>query len=360
MTCHLVYTVPLKGYAGRASHRICRFLQKSGLPVSFFGSRKNPDMDWWPKQSPFENTKHIFHGLSSHMPTLLYSFNEQLRCRFKSDDIFLGHPYFPFRSGEQGVTELSLGQSVRPRVFGLISPLHCDTDIETIHINKAYLDAIDRLLPRADILFGIMGQYWWDLWPASPFAHWIPKMVRLDMAIDTKHFPRVKTGFNPPGKRRFLYIGKNDPMKGVDFLSRLFSREDGFSCGWIGRGSEIAGVSRISTVRPLTGEFMKKIARDFDFFVSPSRADPNPTTILESMAWGFPVVCTPQSGYYETEYMRNIFRDDEDRSVEVLRDLQYADEAELMNIADKARETVERQYTWERFVGTIRKKLDIT
>lgn len=251
------------------------------------------------------------------------------------------------------MTELSLRQSVRPRVFALISPLHCDVTIETNHINKAYLDAVDRLLPDVDILFAIMGQYWWDQWPDSPYAHWIPKMIRLDLAVDTAYFPRVKTRFNPPGKRGVLYIGRNDPMKGTAFLSRLLNHLPGVRCGWIGHGPEIDGVPRLSTARPLTPDFMRRIAEDFDIFISPSVADPNPTTILESMAWGFPVVCTPQSGYYETSYMRNIYHDDLTRSVAVLQHLQYADESELMMMADEARDVVERQYTWDRFVGTV-------
>ena len=360
MVCHLVYAVPAKGYVGKLSYRISRSLQQLGLPVSFFGSRNNPNTDWWPKRSPFENTKHIFQGLSSRIPTLLYNLNEQIHCRFESDDIFLGHPYFPFQNGGQGVTELSLEQSARPKVFGLISPLHCNTDIETVHINKSYLEAIDKLLPQSDILFAIMGQYWWDQWPSSSFAHWMPKMVRLDMAIDTKYFPRVKKRFNRPGSRGYLYIGKNDPMKGVGFLSTLSERFGDTRFGWIGSGAEIPGVPRVSTARALTGEFMSKIAEEYDFFISPSQADPNPTTILESMSWGFPVVCTPQSGYYETAYMRNIFYDDEDRSIEVLRELQYADESKLTRMADEARDVVEQQYTWNRFVDTICNGLNIT
>jgi glycosyltransferase involved in cell wall biosynthesis len=179
------------------------------------------------------------------------------------------------------------------------------------------------------------------------------------MAIDVKYFPCIKTNFNPPGKRGFLYIGHSNSRKGTDFLSALKRSLTDYRFGWIGNGLEIRGVYRISKGRPLTPDFMRKIAVDFDFFISPSRADPNPTTILESMAWGFPVVCTPQSGYYETDYRRNIFWNDLERSAEVLKELQFTDEQQIEMMAEKAREIVDKEYTWDRFVGIIYQYLGI-
>jgi len=359
MKCHFVYAVPRQKLKEKLLHRFCRKLQQFGVPISPFGDRSRPNVSLWPIKSPFENTKHIFHGLSSLMPTLLYDISEKVRCRFSSDDIFLGHPSFPYRPGGKGVTELSLEQSSRPKVVALISPLHCDVNIQTNHINRPYLEEVGRLLEHADILFAIMGQYWWDQWPSSPFAHWIPKMVRLDMAIDTVYFPRVKNRFNPPGKRGYLYIGRNDLMKGTKFLSELLRSLGNFRCGWIGSGSNIPGIPRLSMPRALTPEFMRRIAEDFDFFITTGIADPNPTTILESMSWGFPVICTPQSGYYACSYRQNVYHDDIPKSLKVLKELQFAEESKLMQIADQARLAVEKKYTWDNFVSTILKSFEV-
>jgi glycosyltransferase involved in cell wall biosynthesis len=98
---------------------------------------------------------------------------------------------------------------------------------------------------------------------------------------------------------------------------------------------------------------MRQMAERFDFFITTGIADPNPTTILESMAWGFPVICTPQSGYYATSYMQNVFHDNFTESLNLLRELQFADENELVRMADEARLIVEGEYTWEKFVSTI-------
>jgi len=362
MKCHFVYSVPIIGYShfARAERKIRALLNDMGIPIGLLSNRqpKTDDFKFWPVRSPYENTRNIYEALSKKMPTLLYHLTERVHCRFEPDDIFLGHPYFPHSDGRYGVTELAFKEKRRPNKLALITPLHCDVKIKTDHINKEFLDDVDKLLPSADILFAIMGEYWWDKWDSSPYAHWKSKMTRLDMAVDTQRYPRIKTSFNKAGKRGYLYIGDSrDPRKGIHFLSQIMSQLKDYPKGWIGPGPDIPNVTRISDLRQLTPDYMKEIAKKYDFFVSPSIADPNPTTILESMAWGFPVVCTPQSGYYETDYRKNIYLNDINKSVGILEQLQYEDETKLLSFAEKARKTVESEYTWDRFTNTIIEKL---
>lgn len=352
--CHLVYAVPNTGSKVR---RLCRksldLLQRTALPISAIGNRQNVRTGSWPESYPSVVTARLYSELSVRMPTLLYDLREQVRAKFETGDIFLGHPRFPYSSGVKGVTELSVGQEPRPQVVALISPLHCNIEVNTKHINKAYLDAIEQLLPKADMLFAIMGPYWWDQWDSSPYAHWKPKMIRLDLAVEVRRFPRVKKRFNAPGKRGYLYIGRNDPMKGIEFLSTLLTEVGEYPRGWIGPGPEIPGVPRISTPRLLTPKLMNHVAERFDFFITTGLADPNPTTVLESMAWGFPVICTPQSGYYATSYRCNVYHEDLSSSVQTLRELQFCDETKLIEMADEARRVVEADHNWQKFVSKV-------
>jgi len=336
-------------------------LQDNGLPVGLLSNRQptRKVLETWPVKSPYENTRNLYLALSRIAPTLLYHFSERVHCPFSTDDIFIGHPFFPHSRQGYGVTEMAVGSKIHPRKLGLISPLHCDISISGDHINREYLDDIDKLMPDVDVLFAIMGEYWWDKWDSSPYAHWKPKMVRLDMAVDIHRYPRVKKRFNKPGQRGYLYIGVNEPRKGPDYLSQLMEQVGDYPRGWIGDGPEIPNVPRVSTARSLTPRFMAEVARKYDFFISPSRADPNPTTILESMAWGFLVVCTPQSGYYETGYRFNIYWDDIDRSLDVLSQLQYTSESDLIRMADEARNAVETNYTWEKFTSKVIHYLDL-
>jgi len=361
MRCHFVYAVPFRNQSliQRINRRIRLVLNEGSIPVGLITNRQpdEKEIDQWPGQSPFSNTKNIYKALSRVYPTQLYTLKERVKIRFNSDDIFLGHPFFPYQPNGIGVTEFAVSSKVKPKVLAIITPLHCDINIKTTHINKAFLDHVNSLMSHVDVLFAIMGQYWWDQWDQSPYAYWKSKMVRLDMAVDVKYYPLIKKQFNKPGKRKFLYIGKNDPMKGVDFLSKLAFELKDCEFGWIGVGEDIPGVKRISGPRQLDPEYMSKVAEDYDFFISPSLADPNPTTILESMAWGFPVICTPQSGYYETEYIRNIYRNDFNKSVNILKSLQDINEIELIKRSKLARRVVENNYNWGRFTETILKHI---
>ena len=359
MKCHFVYSVPENSYQNlfaRIGRKIRIKLNNYGVPVGLVSNRQPTETDFntWPVHSPFENTRNIYSALSRRIPTLLYHLTERIHCKFQPNDIFIGHPFFPHAKNGYGVTEFALREKVRPKKIALISPLHCDVKIETTHINKDFLDDIDQLMPYADILFAIMGEYWWDQWDLSPYSHWKPKMVRLDMAVDSQRYPRIKKTFNPAGKRGYLYIGNSsDPRKGTNFLSELMEKSGDVPKGWIGSGPDIPNMPRIATFCSLSPEYMSEIALKYDFCISPAKADPNPTTILESMAWGFPVICTPQSGYYETSYRRNIFLNDIQKSLSVLNDLQYADETMLFAMADAWRAVVENNYTWDKFTSSI-------
>jgi glycosyltransferase involved in cell wall biosynthesis len=198
-----------------------------------------------------------------------------------------------------------------------------------------------------------MGPYWYDTLENSAFASWKSKIVRLDMAVDATLFPRLKKRFNPPGQRGFLYIGSNRPEKGCDVLSRTMGHMPESRCGWIGGGADIPGVHRLSSDRELTEDYMSGVAEDFDIFVNTSVSDANPTTILEAMAWGFPVACTPQSGYYKMPSLVPLSTSDVEGNARALQRLQYAEEAELRSLADANRRLIETTYTWERFCSTV-------
>jgi len=358
MKLHLVYAIPRvgkKNFIQKALRRLRLILSEQVYSTYLLGKRRYEERDFteWPVQSPFENTRNIYLALNKIWPTYLYHLTQKSKIKFDSDDIFLGHPYFPIDKFRSGVTEKALGVNNRPKITALITPLHCNLTIDTGHINLAFLNHVDKLVVNCDILFAIMGEYWWDQWANSKFAHWQSKMVRLDMAVDIEKYPRVKKAFNPKGKRRYLFIGRNDPMKGTDFLSELALSLPQFEFGWIGSGSEIKGVKRLYSFVQLTPELMRTIANEYDFFISPSLADPNPTTILEAMAWGFPVLSTPESGYYESSVIKNIFSNDLEKSKEVLIRYQFLEEGELMYTSECARSFVGSHHSWDKLTATI-------
>ncbi len=359
---HFVYSVPEinKSFYIRVLSRINKYLSKIGLGLPLiFNKRNKINTADWPLRSPFTITKNVYEELLKKEKTRLYHLHEKTKINFSNNDIFIGHPYFPYTSNEKGVTENALSNKVKPEQIALLTPLHCNIRINTKHINKKYLDHIDSMLTNIDILFGIMGQYWWDQWDYSPYSNWKSKMVRLDMAIDTSKYERVKFKFNKKSQRKFLFIGINDPTKGISFLSKIASHYDYGTFGWIGSGSEIENVYKESEHRNLDLNFMKKIAKKYDFIISPSLGDANPTTILEGMSWGFPIICTPQSGYYQTSYRFNIEHSNIKKTINTLNELQNLSGQDLISISNKARKDVESNYTWKKFTSRIIDNLNI-
>lgn len=336
-------------YAGRSDRdrygvamgRLKRIAQRAGIPVSLVGSRTAPRMEGWMQRSPLSITANVFPMLQSRAKTLLYDWTEEIRISGGSEEILFGHPY------PEDVRKV-WNRACRDERFALrvaMFPLS-----HRMAEENAWFDPYYR---HVDGLLGIMGPYWFDTWDESPFAHWKDKITRVDMAIDASRFPRVKKRFNPPGKRTFFYLGRSAAMKGTHLLSILFGLARQHRCLVIGSGPPV----RNTEFRPwkfLDLSYMNRLALECDFFVTLGVSDPNPTTILECMAWGFPVCCTPQTGYYGMPEIIPMSITDMRHNLQKLDELQYAPEERLLDLADKARRLVETRFTWERFNRTVR------
>ena len=172
------------------------------------------------------------------------------------------------------------------------------------------------------------------------------------MAIDLPAFPRVKTRFNPPGKRRFLYIGWAGAQKGTHLLSILFGLGTTHRLVAIGPATPVANLECRPRVR-FTLPYLQRLAEECDFLLVPGVSDANPTVVLEAMAWGFPVACTPQSGYYDIPEILPLSITDMRHNVAMLDRLQEADERELLARADAARGLVAARYTWDHFTTKL-------
>jgi glycosyltransferase involved in cell wall biosynthesis len=295
-----------------------------------------------PLRAPYSITEQLLRYLKRRCPTKLYEIRERGELVMQKDDILLGHPW----PDPGTVVQETLRTERRGRCRAMILPLH--------HAMESSNSYVTPLIERADIIFGIMGPYWYDTLEQSFLAPAKGKLVRVDMAIDVNEYPWLRQGFNPPGRRGYLYIGSGRPEKGLKILNETMGRLSEFPSGYVGGGPELTHMRCIApTFVDLTPEFMGALARSYDFFVNTSVSDANPTTILEAMAWGFPVACTPQSGYYRMPSIVTLSCSDIEGNVRKLRELQYAPEDNLMQLARTNRQLVEKQYTWERFGGTV-------
>ena len=102
----------------------------------------------------------------------------------------------------------------------------------------------------------------------------------------------------------------------------------------------------------------QKVVDECDIFVNPSNSDANPTTLLESMAWGTIITCTKQSGYWKDPLFTNIDLQDLPGSVATIRQLLETSDEKLMERAAAGRKAIETRYTWDRFCNTIWNELE--
>ena len=339
---HFVYaSTPGTGALARLRGRASRLAQTVGVSIPYAGDRDRLDTSRWPAHAPLSITHHVLRALRELDHVRFYDWKERVAIRHGPEDVLLGHP-FPddmSRAFNRGCLE----GGFKCRVA--LTPLHYGL--------PQYCEAIARPLDACDHILGITGRYWFDTWNQGPFARWTPKITHLDMAIEVERFPRVKRFFNPPGRRAFLFIGNGEPYKGAHLLSQLFGLAAGkHRCVWIGADRELPNLDRRPPQR-LRGEVMERLAQECDVFLTMGISDANPTTILESMAWGFPVACTPQSGYYNMSEIRELSTTDMALNLEVLDYYQNANEEELRAQADRGRSLVETAFTFERYTRTV-------
>lgn len=217
----------------------------------------------------------------------------------------------------------------------------------------------DRSVRTADLFLAITGRYWFDTVHDSAFAHWRPKMIHVDLAVDRADFPPIKRRFNGAGRRRFLYIGHASRMKNLSYLGKIACSLEEHGISWIGAGRAIDGLLTLGE-RDFRDESARRLVADHDFLISPASADANPVTILEAMAWGIIPICTPQSGYVGQEGIINIPLDDVAKTVMILNRLQYAPEEELERRQQKNWEALERHFNWDRFATQIMEAIEST
>ncbi len=338
---HFVYAVPTsQSLAGRVRQRSILAAQRAGVPVSYVGARTRVRTDRWPNRAPASITAHVYRALADRTKTRLYDVREHVAIRGGADDVLLGH----YLAGDESGVWQRACRDGRFAVRIAMNPLH--------HQMAEVCAELDPYVPLVDRVFGVMGPYWYDTWRSSALGHWFPKIVPFDMAIDLAAFPRLKTRFNPPGKRRFLYIGWAGAQKGTHLLSILFGLAKSQRLVAVGPAGPLPNLEcrpRVLFTRP----YLEHLADECDFLLVPGVSDANPTVVLEAMAWGFPVACTPQSGYYAMPEVLPLSVTNMAHNAGVLEMLQEADEDDLRARADAARALVETHYTWQRFTARL-------
>lgn len=338
-TVHFVYALPrLRNTLGAIIQKASRKLFHRQMKHGQIGEYKWPR----PLRAPQSITYNVAKLLGRKFNVRLYDLTERIKIRPADGDILLGHMW-PDR-------ESIMWQSLEDASFSaryLIGPYN--NDANQIGWMRTAVEVCDKF-------FAICGDYWVDHLSSSPFCDLSSKIVHLNMAVNANEYPVVKQRFSKPGERRFLYIGRIGSYgdeKGVHLLEEFAASIPNFQGGYICGGGVIKGWRKICDPTNLTAEFMREIAGDYDFFINMSRADAQATTVLEAMCWGFPVLCTNQTGYSRDERLLYLSLDDMSANIEMIKAVQFMPEEELREIALANRKQAEMKYNWRNFESRL-------
>ncbi len=311
--------------------------------------RRGDHITWKiPKRHPASASFNLIKEFRRRGPLKFYDLWEKGECDIKPGDKFIALPVHVYdgRTWDdpsiQRVTTRTLEKY--PDLDATIIMPYCHDELYT----RSIRGLLERYHPKAVLL---SGEIWTRDWDKSPIKNLVSDILRVNMGIDPNEYPRLKTSFNPKGKRKYLYIGQTAWYKNTKQLEEIAKAMPQFEFGYISQGN-IEGWKKIASWADLTTEFMAQVTAEYDFFINTSTADPSPATILEQMCFGLPVACTPESSY---EYDSIVRLDVKDIAFNVrqLEAMQYQSEEDLIRIADTNRELAIKNHNWEEISADI-------
>ena len=210
----------------------------------------------------------------------------------------------------------------------------------------------NKIIEQCDRYLAITGNAWMKCLKDSPFQHWGPKIVHVDLAVDRADFPTIKKNFNPAGKRRFLYIGHTAWCKNISFLEKLAEEIPKINFAWMGGNQSLKNIKGLGKF-DFSEQEAKNLIQEYDFLITVGSADANPTTILEAMAWGLIPVCSVQSGYEGFSGIQNISIDLIEDAVATIEKLQSVSEEQLKLWQHENMDCLDNHFNWSRFCSQV-------
>jgi hypothetical protein len=275
---------------------------------------------------------HLALHLRRHYPVVVHNWDAAYRIEPEPGDVLLGHAH----PAPLSVFRRSMRHTAWRRVI-LMQPFN--------H-SLAQLAWLQPMVERCDWFLAITGDYWITTLASSAFASWKPKMIRLDLAVDTRHFPLLKTSYAPPGRRSFLYVGGRGAGKNTGYLQALAQAygAERFATA----GARIPGLHCHGQL-DFAQASAQALLRGHDCLLMTSDADANPTTLLEAMAWGLVPMATQRCGYLDEPGIAALPLANVAAGCAALRTLDWLPDAELKRRASFNRQRVQQHYHWERF-----------
>lgn len=305
-----------------------------------------------PLNSPYTIYWYVGNYLRSNAATIGYDFEyveltDTTPHTFRPDDIVIGHTWW-----DGGFINNALNADIKAKF--ILQPYSAHM------VSPGDVGMVLELFNKADHLFLITGEYWYDNMTNTPYAALQAKATRLDMAIDIRAHPYLKTKFNPVGKRAVCVIGNDTPTKGYRNVAELAIKA-GFRLGHFGNAHDATfeGVPCMTLHGGylFTPDVIAGICSQYDALVCLPVADANPTVLLEAAAWGLTVFASNEAGYLPGRPFLALQSGDDAFNIAQLRAWQNLSEYDLLTHAQHVRRIVEQDYTFTKMCETIWQKI---
>ena len=284
--------------------------------------------------------RHLSLALKKHYEVINHNYDEIKTITPGNSDILIGHwhpnPFTVFR--------MSTKKKGWKRILALAPFCPDITGWQNAFAN--------HIIKKCDQYLAITGNAWMNRLKDSPFHHWKPKIIHLDLAVDRNDFPFIKKNFSPINNRRLLYIGHAEWYKNISFLEKISEKLKSNQIDWIGGNKHLKNIKNLGSF-DFTKSKAIKLIQEYDFLITVGSADANPTTILEAMSWGLIPICSVQSGYENFNGIINISIDDLEEAAETIKSLQKISEVELKKLQQQNFYILQNQFNWERFCSQV-------
>ena len=261
------------------------------------------------------------------------------------NDILIGHPRWENNN--------TFRQLLSMKGWGRIIVLHpfCPRDLWSYAHLYFYCTF-------ADSFIAITGKYWKNEVINTHFSEWHTKLLQIDLAIDQKFFPKVKTTFNKRGERKFLFVGNHPHYKNVDFLDKLAGNLKQIEFHRIGPISRKYKNLIQHGKYELSSPEAKRIVKNMDFMITMSNRDANPTTIIEASSMGLVAICPIGSGYFESDGVFNISGSNMKLAIEQINNFNCTEETVLDEKRKQMDGLIKTRYCWPVFSMNVIKEIE--
>ena len=249
------------------------------------------------------------------------------------------------------------------------------SELPTLENDKRYPYLTQEALSKAVRI--VPNSFWTKEWMQKVLSKEFKDKIRvIPGGIDLTNFPekidtnRVNKKYNLDGKKLVMFSGKLTKYKGVKYLVQAAKKIDGV-VGITGDGPErknlenLAGQLKLTNVKffgYLNGNELLHLYYRADVCVVPSVWDePLGLVVLEAMAANTPVVVTRKGGIplmVKEGYNGLFVRPRNPKEIaEKVNFLLHNDSARI-KMGNRARQTVEEKFTWERIAGKYERMYD--